>query len=286
MADEVRVITGIPVAANFASGSGSPIIINDATGFAYFLVGSTVTPLSVSGAGTVTSVAGSGGTTGLSFTGTPITTSGTLTLTGTLAVANGGTGITSFAAGIATWLGSATAANLRTAVNGTTGTAGSLVFSSAPTFGTTIGVGSASAAGNGAGVTFPATQSDSSDANTLDDYEEGTWTPTDNSGASLTFSNVNGTYTKIGNRVIASAFLTYPATASGANASITGLPFTAANLLSETQGNLAYHNGTTANKFVALSNTITGSFYTAAGVNVTNVQMTGSGCAIQSVYRI
>lgn len=44
--------------------------------------------------GTVTSVAASGGTTGMSFTGSPITTSGTLTLTGTLAIANGGTGLT------------------------------------------------------------------------------------------------------------------------------------------------------------------------------------------------
>lgn len=46
------------------------------------------------GGGTVTSVAASGGTTGMSFTGSPITTSGTLTLTGTLATANGGTGVT------------------------------------------------------------------------------------------------------------------------------------------------------------------------------------------------
>lgn len=44
--------------------------------------------------GTVTSVAASGGTTGLTFTGSPITTSGTLTLGGTLAIANGGTGQT------------------------------------------------------------------------------------------------------------------------------------------------------------------------------------------------
>jgi len=44
--------------------------------------------------GTVTSVAASGGTTGMTFTGSPITTSGTLTLGGTLAIANGGTGST------------------------------------------------------------------------------------------------------------------------------------------------------------------------------------------------
>lgn len=45
--------------------------------------------------GTVTSVDGSGGTTGLTFSGGPVTTSGTLTLGGTLAVANGGTGASS-----------------------------------------------------------------------------------------------------------------------------------------------------------------------------------------------
>ena len=44
------------------------------------------------GGGAVTSVAVSGGTTGLTTSGGPITTSGTITLAGTLAVANGGTG--------------------------------------------------------------------------------------------------------------------------------------------------------------------------------------------------
>jgi len=48
----------------------------------------------ISGTGTVTSVDASGGTTGLSFTGGPVTTSGTLTLGGTLVVSNGGTGAT------------------------------------------------------------------------------------------------------------------------------------------------------------------------------------------------
>jgi hypothetical protein len=46
------------------------------------------------GAGTVTSVAVSGGTTGLTTTGGPITSSGTITLDGTLEVDNGGTGAT------------------------------------------------------------------------------------------------------------------------------------------------------------------------------------------------
>ena len=47
------------------------------------------------GTGTVTSVQVSGGTTGLSYSGGPITTSGTITMAGTLAVANGGTNSTS-----------------------------------------------------------------------------------------------------------------------------------------------------------------------------------------------
>jgi len=49
---------------------------------------------SETGTGTVTSVALSGGTTGLTTSGGPITTSGTITIAGTLAVANGGTNLT------------------------------------------------------------------------------------------------------------------------------------------------------------------------------------------------
>ena len=47
------------------------------------------------GTGTVTSVQVAGGTTGLTYSGGPITTSGTITMAGTLAVANGGTGLAS-----------------------------------------------------------------------------------------------------------------------------------------------------------------------------------------------
>jgi hypothetical protein len=82
--------------------------------------------------GTVTSVALSGGTTGLTTSGGPITSSGTITLAGTLAVANGGTGITSFGAGVATFLGTPSSANLATAVTDETGS-GALVFATGPT---------------------------------------------------------------------------------------------------------------------------------------------------------
>jgi hypothetical protein len=55
---------------------------------------------SAPGTGTVTSVNADGSTTGMSFTGGPVTTSGTLTLGGTLALTNGGTGATSAAAAL------------------------------------------------------------------------------------------------------------------------------------------------------------------------------------------
>jgi hypothetical protein len=64
--------------------AGSGISITNSAG------GITIT--STAGGGTVTSVSGAGGSTGLTLTGGPITTTGTLTLGGTLAIANGGTG--------------------------------------------------------------------------------------------------------------------------------------------------------------------------------------------------
>lgn len=63
-----------------------------------------------SNTGTVTSVQASGGTTGLTFSGGPVTASGTLTLAGTLGVANGGTGATSASAAL-TSLGAYAASN-------------------------------------------------------------------------------------------------------------------------------------------------------------------------------
>jgi len=56
-------------------------------------------------------------------------------------------------------------------------------------------------------------------ANTLDCYEEGTWTPVDRSGASLSFTAVAGTYTRVGRTVIAQCTLTYPSTANASDAS-------------------------------------------------------------------
>jgi hypothetical protein len=83
--------------------------------------------------------------------------------------------------------------------------------------------------GTGAGavgqIQFPSTQVASANANTLDDYEEGTWTPTDGSGAGLSLTVSNATYTKIGRMVYASAQVAYPVTANTSQAILASLPF-------------------------------------------------------------
>jgi hypothetical protein len=65
-----------------------------------------------------------------------------------------------------------------------------------------MGVGNATPSTSGSGITFPATQSASTNANTLDDYEEGTYTVsvTMGSGSATVFTGSTGlfSYVKIG----------------------------------------------------------------------------------------
>lgn len=63
--------------------------------------------------------------------------------------------------------------------------------------------------------------------NLTDTTAPSAWTPTDASGAGLTFSTITAFYTKIGKIVTAQLRLTYPATANGTTASIGGLPVAA-----------------------------------------------------------
>ncbi len=60
----------------------------------------------------------------------------------------------------------------------------------------------------------------------LANYKEGTWTPADASGASLSLTVTSAKYTRVGNVAHIQLHVTYPSTASGAAASISGLPFT------------------------------------------------------------
>jgi hypothetical protein len=98
---------------------------------------------------------------------------------------------------------------------------------------TGLGVGVTPSAGRGAiqlsaGVGFPATQVASSDANTLDDYEEGTFTPTiigTSTAGTGTYSVQSGTYTKVGRLVSCQIFLDWTAHTGTGDMRISGLPF-------------------------------------------------------------
>lgn len=86
-------------------------------------------------------------------------------------------------------------------------------------------------------VKFPGTAVPSTDVNTLDDYEEGTWTPaitfTTPGNLVITYSTQTGAYTKIGNLVQISlriTTVTFTHTTASGTMLITGLPFTPAGV--------------------------------------------------------
>jgi hypothetical protein len=89
-------------------------------------------------------------------------------------------------------------------------------------------------------IKFPATQVASADVNTLDDYEEGTFTPSIAFGGAsvgITYFDRQGNYTKIGRQVTCTMYIALTAVGSSTgNAQITGLPFTCANLNRGTVG--------------------------------------------------
>ena len=91
-------------------------------------------------------------------------------------------------------------------------------------------IGKNSATANGGdlqisgGITFPASQSAKSDANTLDDYEEGTWTPSVGGNATYT-ANRHGRYTKIGRVVFIELIMQIDTIGTGSASVISNLPF-------------------------------------------------------------
>jgi hypothetical protein len=79
------------------------------------------------------------------------------------------------------------------------------------------------------GVQFPATQSASADANTLDDYEEGTFTPFirgNTTAGTASYARQIGIYTKIGNRVFFTISIEWSSGTGTGVLTIGGLPFT------------------------------------------------------------
>lgn len=96
----------------------------------------------------------------------------------------------------------------------------------------------------GKGIVLGATSN--TDANTLDDYEEGTFTPTitgSSSNPTVTYITQVGKYTKVGNLVRANIYLETSAFSGGSgNLQFAGLPFTSANITAtSSQGSIAFY---------------------------------------------
>lgn len=112
----------------------------------------------------------------------------------------------------------------------------------------------------------------------------GTWTPADGSGAGLAITVNDARYWKLGSLVIASCSITYPATASGANAVLSGLPFAVDANQSSRQGNVGYANTATALQVLPNVSASTFGFYSAGGF-VTNVQLSTVSLFLQMLYQ-
>ena len=137
----------------------------------------------------------------------------------------------------------------------------------------------------GGNIAFPAVQVSSAGANVLDDYEEGTWTPTiagSTTAGSQTYSVQVGRYVKIGLwvNVGASIALTNKDVASAGDLRVNGLPFTCENVTS--------HGYMLTNYCGAIDLNVAGSYYTPQVIvqpNQTfcNMYETGDNVAIAAL---
>lgn len=85
------------------------------------------------------------------------------------------------------------------------------------------------------GIKFPATQVPSADPNTLDDYEEGTWTPaiSNTTNGTKTHSTQSGSYIKIGKLVFCKFHIVLSSNVGSSGATnIVGLPFNSTGIAS------------------------------------------------------
>jgi hypothetical protein len=87
--------------------------------------------------------------------------------------------------------------------------------------------------GSGTGIYFDGSTSGS---NKLDDYEEGTWTPSLVNAGTPTYTTQSGRYTKIGQIVICTFYLNYSSASPGGSTRIEGLPFASADDATTRQG--------------------------------------------------
>lgn len=125
---------------------------------------------------------------------------------------------------------------------------GTLGVTGAATLASTLAV--TGAISPAAGVAFPATQAASSDANTLDDYEENTWTPTiigTGGQSGQAYSVQVGHYVKVGKLVTVTGRVTLSTLGTVTTAAaIGGLPFASENNTNQYSAHAVYFSAMTS----------------------------------------
>jgi hypothetical protein len=222
------------VAQSFTGGlisvAGSPIttsgtlaltVAGTSGGIPYFSSASTWATSAALAASALVVGGGAGAAPATITTGTGVVTAlGVNTGTAGAFVVNGGA-LGTPSSGTVTNLTGTASININGTVGATTPTTGAFTTMKAST-GAAVG-GATPGAG---GLAFPATAVSVADANTLDDYEEGTWTPAYATGFSaVTYGARTGTYTKIGRFVKLNLYINAGSATASGNISITGLPF-------------------------------------------------------------
>ena len=124
------------------------------------------------------------------------------------------------------------------------------------------------------GITFTATQTASANANTLDDYEEGDWTPS--LGGNTTFTSRSGRYVKIGKLVSVLFDIQVSVLGTGNANQIINLPFTAEANSITNGGSIGFFSGL-ATSVVSMFLRIDG-----GGSSIIVSGMTGAGTAINT----
>lgn len=198
---------------------------------------------------------GGGGFTGNLTLGGTLTVSGATVLASTIAVRGAATLDTTLSVSGAATFKSASSFAASVVIGTTLNVAGATTLSGAATLKGTVSIGGAANLGstltvsgtvaflgllqlggnlnlNNGIINFPAVQNPSAGANSLDDYEEGTWTPfidyAVTGNLNVVYSLQSGTYTKIGRHVTACFTLTtstYTHTTASGTMVISGFPF-------------------------------------------------------------
>ena len=136
---------------------------------------------------------------------------------------------------------------------------------------------------NGGGIVFPANQIASANVNTLDDYEEGTWTPNINSSNGTgTFTSKVGSYVKIGKQVtIWFVVDSGNSLAAGTTQYLAGLPFNIGSLQTTTVLGQMGSNGPAlrTHQLMTLSGNRAVMYIYDGGTQETTTISFGAGCA-------